>query len=139
MILAMFFRLTLAVSVVLFLAVPAFAQNGNVAILPDLRLFTTMAALNAAGFDVEFGSQYHPVREAVRHYADNLDPELLAELRSFYRIRKGDQTDESQLPKYISLAVSLTDPPALKAAVREELLPPDARNVAGFADLVRQF
>ena len=139
MILAMFFRLTLAASVVLFLAVPAFAQNGNVAILPDLRLFTTMAALNAAGFDVEFGSQYHPVREAVRHYADNLDPELLAELRSFYRIRKGDQTDESQLPKYISLAVSLTDPPALKAAVREELLPPDARNVAGFADLVRQF
>ena len=139
MILAMFFRLTLAVSVVLMLTVPAFAQNGNVAILPDLRLFTTMAALNAAGFDVEFGSQYHPVREAVRHYADNLDPELLAELRSFYRIRKGDQTDESQLPKYISLAVSLTDPPALKAAVREEFLPPDARNVAGFADLVRQF
>jgi len=121
------------------LAVPAFAQNGNVAILPDLRLFATMAALNAAGFDIEFGSQYHPVREAVRHYADNLDPELLAQLRNFYKSRKGDQPDEAQLQKYISLAVSLTDPPALKAAVREELLPPDARTVVGFADLVRQF
>src|SRR5437016_9839526 len=119
----------------LLLAAPVPLQTTNVTVQPDLRLFTTMAALNAAGFDVEFGSQYHPVRETVRHYADNLDPGLLAELRAFYKIRKGDQTDESQLPKYISLAVSLTDPPALKAAVREELLPPDARGVAGFADL----
>src|SRR5207244_12152376 len=79
MIPAMFFRLSLAASIVLMFAAPGFAQNGNVAILPDLRLFTTMAALNAAGFDVEFGSQYHPVRETVRHYADNLDPGLLAE------------------------------------------------------------
>jgi tetratricopeptide (TPR) repeat protein len=139
MISGMFYRLTLAACVVLILAAPAVAQSGNVAILPDLRLFTTMAALNAAGFDIEFGSQYHPVREAVRHYADDVDPELLAQLRNFYRIRKGDQADELQLPKYISLAVSLTDPPGLKAAVREEFLPPDARTVAGFADLVRQF
>src|SRR5262245_52258645 len=85
MILLMFFRLFFAASAVLMLALPAFAQTGNVAILPDLRLFTTMAALNAAGFDIEFGSQYHPVREAVRHYADNLDPELLAQLRTFYK------------------------------------------------------
>ena len=120
------------------LAVPAFPQGGNVTILPDLRLFTTMAALNAAGFDIEFGSQYHPVREAVRHYADGLDPEFLAQLKNFYRIRKGDQTDEAQLQKYISLAVSLTDPPALKPGARDELLPPDARSVVGFAELVRQ-
>ena len=126
-------------ALVFLLAVPAFPQSGNVALLPDLRLFTTMAALNAAGFDIEFGSQYYPVREAVRHYADGLDPELLAQLKNFYRIRKGDQTDEAQLAKYISLAVSLTDPPALKPVTREELMPPDARTIVGFADLVRQF
>jgi tetratricopeptide (TPR) repeat protein len=135
----MFFRCVKLFSLVLVLAVPAFAQSGNVAILPDLRLFTTMAALNAAGFDIEFGSQYHPVREAVRHYAESLDPELLAQLKNFYRTRKGDQTDEAQLAKYISLAVSLTDPPALKPATREENLPPDARTVVGFADLLREF
>src|SRR5262245_20714564 len=106
MIFAMFFRLTLAALIVFMLAMPVFAQNGNVAILPDLRLFTTMEVLHAAGFDIEFGSQYHPVRETVRHYADTLDPELLADLRNFYRTRKGTQTDEAQLPKYISLAVS---------------------------------
>src|SRR5712691_2812279 len=97
-------RFFLTIALALLVTVPAFAQNTNVTIQPDLRLFTTMAALNAAGFDIEFGSQYHPVREAVRHYADTLDPELLAQLRAFYKSRKGDQTDESQLPKYISLA-----------------------------------
>lgn len=139
MISGMFFRIACLMGLAGLLAVPAFPQSGNVAILPDLRLFTTMAALNAAGFDIEFGAQYHPVREAVRHYAEGLDPELLAQLKNFYRSRKGDQTDEAQLAKYISLAVSLTDAPALKPATREELMPPDARTVVGFADLVREF
>lgn len=139
MISGMSFRIACLLGLAGLLAVPAFAQSGNVAILPDLRLFTTMAALNAAGFDIEFGAQYHPVREAVRHYAEGLDPELLAQLKNFYRSRKGDQTDEAQLAKYISLAVSLTDAPALKPVTREELMPPDARTVAGFADLVGQF
>src|SRR5436305_1150252 len=118
----MFSRFIMPVLLVLTLALPALAQNGNVAILPDLRLFTTMAALNAAGFDIEFGSQYHPVREAVRHYADGLDPQLLEQLRTFYKLRTGNETDEAQLPKYISLAVSLSDAPAFKTTVRDELL-----------------
>ena len=97
-----------------------------------------MAALNAAGFDVEFGSQYHPVREAVRKYVQDLDPDLVARLKSFYNSRKGDQTDEAQLSKYITLAVMLTDPPNFKPP-REEVMPPDARSVIGFADLLREF
>src|SRR5262245_11023102 len=88
------------------LAVPSSAQTTNVTIQPDLRLFAMMAALNAAGFDVEFASQYHPVREAVRGYAKDVDADLLDRLKTFYRNRKGNQTDESQLAKYISLAVN---------------------------------
>ena len=139
MIPAMFSRVLLSFVLVLVLSAPAFSQSANVAIQTDLRLFATMAALNAAGFDIEFGSQYHPVREAVRRYSEGIDPALIAELKNFYRTRKGDQTDEVQLAKYISLAVSLSDPPALKPLAREELLPPDARTIVGFADLVRQF
>lgn len=139
MISGMFFRILSLLGLAGLVAVPAFPQTGNVAILPDLRLFTTMAALNAAGFDIEFGSQYHPVREAVRHYADGVDPELITQLKNFYRTHKGDQTDEAQLAKYISLAVWVSDPPAFKPATREELMPPDARTIVGFADLVRQF
>src|SRR5215471_13710614 len=106
-----------------------FPQTTNVTISRDVRLFTTMAALNAAGFDIEFGSQYHPVREAVRKSAAEVDPDLIARLMAFYAARKGDQTDEAQLPKYISLAVTLSDAPAFKPLAREENMPPDARSV----------
>ena len=134
----MFFRISLTCVLALSLVLSASAQSSGVIFQPDLRLFTTMAALNAAGFDVEFGSQYHPVREAVRKYVQDLDPDLVARLKSFYNSRKGDQTDEAQLSKYITLAVMLTDPPNFKPP-REEVMPPDARSVIGFADLLREF
>src|SRR5262245_39815717 len=125
----MFFRWSIALLLTLFLSVSASAQSTNVTVTPDLRLFTTMAALNAAGFDVELASQYHPVREAVRKYAKEVDPDLIARLKAFYNLRKGTQTDEAQLAKYISLAVNLSDAPAFKPFAREEALPPDARSV----------
>jgi tetratricopeptide (TPR) repeat protein len=139
MILKMFSRFFLGLSLLFLSTGSAFAQGSSVTIEPDLRLFTTMAALNVAGLDIEFGAQYHPVREIVRKYAEGLDPDLVARMREFYRSRKGDQTDEAQLPKYISLAVSLTHPPEFKPAGREEFLPPDARGVLGFVDLLREF
>ena len=123
----------------LMLALPAFFQNTNVIVQPDLRLFTTMAALNAAGFDVEFGSEYHPVRQAVRKYAAEVDADLRTRLKDFYTGHKGQESEEAQLAKYISLAVSISDAPAFKPVTREEFLPPDARSVIGFADLLREF
>src|SRR5436190_7006110 len=109
---AMSFRWAMALILSILLAALGFAQTTNVTIEPDLRIFTTMAALNAAGFDVELGAQSHPVRLAVREYAKEVDPDLIARLKAFYSIRKGNQTDEAQLQKYISLAVTLTDAPA---------------------------
>jgi TolA-binding protein len=135
----MFFRFLTAVFLTALIAASVTAQTTNVTIQPDLRLFTMMAALNAAGFDVEFASQYHPVRDTVRKYAKDVDPDLIARLKAFYNGRKGSQTDEAQLPKYISLAVNLTDAPSLKPVSREEALPPDARSVIGFLELMREF
>src|SRR5262245_42103465 len=135
----MFFRFLTAVILAGLIAASVSAQATNVTIQPDLRFFTMMAALNAAGFDVEFASQYHPVRDTVRKYAKDVDPDLIARLKSFYNSRKGSQTDEAQLAKYISLAVNLTDAPAFKPITREEVLPPDARSVVGFLDLMREF
>src|SRR5438046_2209046 len=139
MIPCMFFRFITAITLALFLAVSAAAQSTNVTIAPDLRLFTTMAALNAAGFDVEYGNQYHPVREAVRKYAAEVDPDLISRLKFYYSTHKGSQTDEAQLAKYVSLAVSITDAPTFRPLTREEVMPPDARSVIGFADLMREF
>ena len=139
MILGMFSRLFYGLFLLVALSGSALAQGSNVTIDTDMRLFTTMAALNAAGFDVEYGAEYHPVREIVREYARDLDPDFLARLKDFYRSRKGTQTDDEQLPKYISLAINVTDPPEFKPAGREEYIPPDARSVIGFADLLREF
>src|SRR2546422_1008372 len=135
----MFARPAFILLLIVSFAAAGFGQTTNVTVQPDLRLFTTMAALNAAGFDVEFGSEYHPVREAVRKYAKEVDPDLLARLKAFYSSHKGGEGDDAQFAKYISLAVSISDPPAFKPVTREEILPPDARSVVGFADLLREF
>src|SRR5262245_25335860 len=116
----MLFRSSTVVLLSLTLAVSAAAQSTNVTIQPDLRLFALMSALNAAGFDVEFASQYHPIRDTVRQYAKEVDPDLIARLKAFYKARKGDQTDDAQLPKYISLIVNVTDAPEFKPVTREE-------------------
>ena len=107
----MFFRLSRFIFLCLLLPALASAQSTNATIQPDLRLFTMMAALNAAGYDVEFASQYHPVRDKVRGFAKEVDADLIARLKAFYTTRKGSQTDEAQLAKYISLAVNITEPP----------------------------
>src|SRR5438874_4763488 len=135
----MFARPAFILLLIVSFAAAGFSQTTNVTVQPDLRLFTTMAALNAAGFDIEFGSAYHPVREAVRKYAQEVDADLLERLKAFYRSHKGQESDDLQLAKYISLAVSVSDAPAFKPFTREELLPPDARSVVGFADLLREF
>src|SRR5215468_9441622 len=115
MIPSMFRRLFLVSSLMLAVCTAVQAQSsGAVAIDADMRLFTTMVALNAAGFDVEIGSQYHPVRVAVRNLSKKLDPDLVRRLQEFYTEHKRNESDDSQLAKYISLAVMATQPPELK-------------------------
>lgn len=135
----MFLRLTGIAALVLTLTTSGFSQQTNANISRDVRLFTAMAALNAAGFDIEFGSHYSPVREAVRKYSEGVDPDLLARLKTFYLREKANESDEAQLAKYISLAVNLGDPPDFKPALKEEYLPPDARIIAPFSDLMREY
>jgi tetratricopeptide (TPR) repeat protein len=129
--------------IVFLIVLPAVSFQGQpssgVIINSDIRLFTTMAALNVAGYDVELAAQYHPVREAVRKLGENLDASLVQRLKTFYTTHKGNQPDDAQLPKYISLAVNLSNPPDFKPIVREELLPPDARSVADFVPLLQEF
>lgn len=141
----MFLRVASLLAIIVGLGGPSSAIAGSqaaqipVVIDDDLRVFTTVAALNVAGFDVELGSQYHPVRAEIRKIAENLNPALLQKLRDYYRLHKNGRPDEEQLAKYISLAVVLTDPPNFRPIAREENLPDDAREVLGFVDLLREF
>jgi hypothetical protein len=121
-------------------AVSASPQAQSSIIIDDnLRVFTMVAALNVAGFDVELGPRYHPAREEVRKVATTLDADLLQRLRVFYSTHKFGEPDENQLAKYISLAVLLGDPPDFKLSTREEGLPDDVRSVMGFVPLLREF
>ena len=115
------------------------AQTATAIIDRDIRVFTTVAALNAAGFDVELAPQYHPVREQVRAHLESLETDLRTRLGGYYREQRGDESDAAQLPKYVSLALSLTDPPTMEFAFEEDFVPPDARELADFLPLLREF
>lgn len=119
--------------------VTAWAQGVTAIIERDIRVFAVTAALNAAGFDVELAPQYHPVRQQVREHVANLDENLETRLREFYRKHKGDALDATQYAKYVSLALNLTDPPSLEVAHDEFLIPLDARELADFLPLLREF
>lgn len=112
--------------------------ESTVVIDSDIRIFSVVTALNVAGFDVELGSQYHPVRTEIRKIANNLDPDLVRRMKAFYVSHKAGAADEDQLAKYISLAVVLTDPP-FKPVAREEGLPDNARLVLDFVPLLQEF
>ena len=118
---------------------PGLSQSVTATIDRDITVFTTMAALNAAGFDVEHGNQYHPVRQEVRSRLESLDPDLTARLRAFYQEHKGDESDADQVAKYLSLALNLTAPPSLEFAYEEDRTAPDARELAEFVPLLREF
>lgn len=137
----MFLRLMGVLFLLATIVFPAAAHpaQSSVIIDEDMRFFSVVAALNVAGFDVELGSQYHPVRGEIRKIAGSLDPDLVMRLREFYESHRGGRPDEDQLAKYISLAVVLTDPPAFKPVAREESLPDDARSVLGFIPLLQEF
>src|SRR5215204_3880418 len=109
----MVLRLTCVLALVCVCAVSAMSMpvQSPIAIDDDIRIFSMVTALNISGFDVELGSQYHPVRAEIRKIADELDPALLQRMRYYYRTHKAGGSDEDQLARYMSLAVVLTDPP----------------------------
>ncbi len=115
------------------------AQGVTAIIERDIRVFAVVVALNAAGFDVELAAQYHPVRQRVRDAVAGIDEDLIRRLREFYTDHKGDALDESQLASYVSLALTLTDPPSLEFAYDQQFVPPDARALGDFLPLLREF
>jgi hypothetical protein len=105
----------------------------------DVRVFAVVAALNAAGFDVEFAPQYYPVRQVVREQLESLDPDLRARLAAYYSEHRGITPHEDELARYISLALNLTYPPAMEFVVDDLFVPPDARDLSGFVPLLNDF
>ena len=112
----------------------------NINFTADVRVFTVMAALNAAGFDYETsGREMSEVRQLIRQEIEKVDPGLLEELRTFYDSHNLTEDEARQQVAYTSLALLLSEPPEFQMTVPEVVMPEDVKEVLGFEKLVKEF
>lgn len=100
-------------------------------------LFSTMAAINAAGYDADLGSDSnYPIRNQIREELAKRNISSLVDLKEFYRDhRKG--TDTATLSQYISFALLAGNPPDFK--LESEDVPPDVDALHGFSEILARF
>ncbi len=109
-------------------------------LVADIRMFTVLAAINAAGYDDGLTSTADsPVRKALRRDLESLDAGMATRLRTFYEEHKHDDP-ELDLSQYISFALMCGEPPYfdLRAEVPTDL-PLDLRPIGGLSTLLREF
>ena len=112
----------------------------NIKFTADVRVFTVMAALNAAGFDHETsGREMSVVRQLIRRETEKFDSALLGKLRTFYSSHNLTTEASDQQVAYTSLALLLSGPPEFQVTVQEVELPEDVKQILGFEKLVKDF
>ncbi len=113
------------------------AQPGQLDSSP--ALFTVMAALNAAGYDVDAGSpNNHPLRAAITSHLQGRNLSTVQELREYLDRRKvaGRGLD---LSRFISFALSVDGPPNFNYKFQAHEMPPDLAPLEGFDRLLTRF
>ena len=105
----------------------------------DLRLFSVIAAINAAGYDADINSpNCHPLRAEMRRVIAEKNPGVLPELKRFFAEHKKASASE-ELSQYVSFALSTRSAPDFEFRFNENELPPDVRKLAGFDRLMNRF
>jgi predicted negative regulator of RcsB-dependent stress response len=105
----------------------------------SLTLFTTLAAINAAGYNAGIDSALNnqfQVRREVRTELAAKKIECLPELREFYQAHK-KPTDTADLSQYISFALVAGDAPSFTLPLSD--VPPDVEPLKGFSELLARF
>jgi len=98
------------------------------------NVFTMLAALNAAGYDVDLESSLNsPLRKQVRQYLAERPISVLPELRDFYK------THPPGLAPYLSLALAMGPPPEFAFTTRSVDVPPDAAALEKMLPLLARF
>jgi hypothetical protein len=112
----------------------------NTDIAVDRRVIVMMAALNIAGYDYEPGNRpLTTLRQQIREDLKNTNPELVRKLRNHFDAHRKGVSDAAAVAPYLSLALSLTEPPAFLIDVPAERLPEDVREITDFALLLDEF
>jgi tetratricopeptide (TPR) repeat protein len=98
------------------------------------NLFTVLAALNAAGYDVDVDSpQNHPLRNQLREYLAKQNIPVLPEIRSFYK------SHPPSISPYISFGLSITGAPDYSFKGRTVDISPDAYALEKLLPLLTRF
>lgn len=100
-------------------------------------LFTVLAAANVIGYDAGLGTS-PAIRSEVRDKILAANPPVLKEMRDWYR--EYPPTDKTvDLSRFISLGISVGDPPDFNWTKRDVDVPPDARDMESFRALLPRF
>jgi hypothetical protein len=111
----------------------------NIRFSPDARVFAVMAAINAAGFDLDAERlARNPVRKLVRERLQGMDRDLRDRLAQFYSAHFDRGNDFDQQIKYVSYALLLTGPPGFGLTLPPGELPPEAAPLLGFETLLQE-
>ncbi len=101
-------------------------------------LFTTLAAINAAGYDAGIDSplnERYKVRVQIRQELAKRKIPCLPELTAFYKQHR-KSTDTADLSQYISFALVASGPPNFEVPAQ---VPPDVQPLAGWSELLARF
>src|SRR5262245_26028395 len=106
----------------------------------DKRVILMMAALNIAGYDYESGNrQLSALRRQIREDLKDADPGLDQRLRAYFQKHRKGENDVTAVAPYLSLALSMAEPPAFTIDAPAERLPEEVREIADFALLLEEF
>lgn len=115
------------------------AQQGPGQLDVNETLFTTLAAINAAGYNVDVDSPLNsPVRKMIRDAIAAENPPSLQDLKKFFNEHQ-QHTDKLELSQYVSFALCIGPAPLFEYRYNQEDLPPDVKPLDGLAPLLTRF
>ncbi len=132
----------------LIVCAPAFSQGGSPPPAggtlenefgTSVTLFSTLAAINAAGYDAGMDSSLndrYKVRGEIRSELAKRNIPVLPELKAFYKEHKKG-SDTADLSQYVSFALVAGGPPNFE--VSETQVPPDVESLRGLSPLLARF
>jgi len=113
-------------------------RERTVSIGTSVELFTTLCALDAAGFDSGGASGKSPGRIQLRQRLLALQGPAVEALRKYYR-EHAVSDSAATLSRFVSFALSAGPPPKFAFEQTREELPPDALALEGFNEILANF
>jgi tetratricopeptide (TPR) repeat protein len=119
-------------------------RNTPITLENSETLFAVLTALNSCGYDVDVAisdATRSNVRAEVQRVLRGSEEAEAAQsaLCEFYQSHTPDRYTSHALSPYISLALYMDGPPHFVPRLKEEDLPPDAANIAGFGAELEKF